>query len=186
MTSALFELLILSLPSAIWTRRLRRSGSSQRQSLAVVGVRWGPPSAYGLALALVIPVVAVAAVLLNVIPSHLLHEHSKNLVGPPSGAGDYVAIVLLALAEEMFFRGFVAALLFTRLGFRTGNIVQALIFLAPHTLLLSVSLSLWPLLPLQLIAGWVLGWLRYRSGSIAPGWLAHALINLLPAILFGL
>ncbi len=94
--------------------------------------------------------------------------------------------MLLALAEEMFFRGFVAGLLFRRFGFRTGNIIQALIFLSPHLLLLLVSLRLWPLLPLQLIAGWVLGWLRQRSDSIGPGWLAHALTNLLPALLFGL
>jgi len=116
----------------------------------------------------------------------VLHGGSKNVVGAPSSAADYVAIVLLALAEEMFFRGFVASLLFRRLGFQKGNLLQAVIFLAPHTLLLLVSVSLWPLLPLQLITGWVLGWLRERSGSIGPGWLAHALANLLPAILFGL
>lgn len=186
MASALFELVILSLPSAFWTRRLRRSGTSRRQSLGAAGLRLGAPPVYVLALVLVIPVTALAAVLLNVIPRHVLHGGSRNIVGAPSSAGDYAAIVLLALAEEMFFRGFVAGLLFKRVGFRKGNLLQALIFLAPHTLLLLVSLSLWPLLVLQLVAGWALGWLRERSGSIGPGWVAHALTNLLPALLFGL
>jgi len=186
MASAVFELVILSLPSLIYIRRLRRSGRSQRQRLIAVGLQPDTSSTYALALALVIPVTALAAILLQLIPTSVLHGGSKNIIGAPSTAGDYVAIVLLALAEEMFFRGFVAGLLFRRLGFRTGNIIQALIFLAPHLLLLLVSLRLWPLLPLQLVAGWVLGWLRQRSDSIGPGWLAHALTNLLPALLFGL
>ncbi len=186
MASSLLELVIFSLPSMIYVRRRRRSGDSQEHALSVVGLRSGTRSSYALALALVIPVTALAAILLNLIPSHVLHGGSKNVVGAPSSAGDYVAIVVLALAEEMLFRGFVAGVLFRRLGFRLGNICQALIFLAPHMLLLLVSVSLWPLLPLQLIAGWLLGWLRERSDSIGPCWLAHALTNLIPAVLFGL
>lgn len=186
LTSAVLELAVLSLPSLIYVRRRRRSGGSQHARLTAVGLTTGTPSTYALALALVIPVAALAAILLNVIPSGILHGQSKNVVAASTTAGGYVAIVLFALAEEMFFRGWLAGLLFRRLGFATGNIVQALVFLAPHVLLLLVSLRLWPILPLQLIAGWVLGWLRQRSDSIGPGWLAHALINLLPALLFGL
>lgn len=187
-TSAVLELVILSLPSLIYVRRLRRSGRSKHASLSAVGLRPGTQSTYALALGLVIPVTALAAILLQLIPTSVLHGGSKNITvaGVPSTAGDYAAVVLLALAEEMLFRGFVAGLLFRRFGFRTGNIIQALIFLMPHLLLLLVSLRLWPLLPLQLTAGWVLGWLRQRSDSIGPGWLAHALVNLLPALLFGL
>ncbi len=188
LTSAVLELVILSLPSLIYVRRRRRSGRPRDERLTAVGLRPGTPSTYALALALVIPVAGLGAILLQLIPTSVLHGGSKNLTvtGVPSTAGDYAAIVLTTLAEEMLFRGFVAGLLFRRFGFRTGNIIQALIFLAPHLLLLLVSLQLWPLLPLQLIAGWVLGWLRQRSDSIGPGWLAHALINLLPALLFGL
>ncbi len=186
MGSALFELVIFSLPSAIYARRLRRSGSSRVQALRIIGLRAGSRRDYVLALVLIVPVTAVAAALLNVIPSEVLHGHSRNLVGAPSTIGDYVAIVLLALAEEMLFRGFLAGLLFRRFGFSLGNALQALLFVAPHCLLLLVARSLWPLLPLQLIAGWVLGWLRSRSDSIGPSWLLHSLTNLLPALLFGL
>jgi uncharacterized protein len=186
MGSAIFELVILSLPSAFYARRLHRRGLSTRASLQAVGIAPGDRGSYLLALVLVVPVTALAAILLNVIPAHVLHGGSKNIVGAPKAAGDYIAVILLALAEEMLFRGFIATVLFKRFGFRTGNMLQTLIFLAPHLLLLLVSLSLWPILPLQAIAGWLLGWLRQRSGSIAPGWLLHALINLLPAVLFGL
>ncbi len=186
MASALVELVIFSLPSWIWARRLRRSGWSRTRARKAVGLQWGTRSAYALAIAVVIPVAALGALLLAKIPAHLLHGSSGNITGPPTTTGDYVAILLLALAEEMLFRGFIAGLLFKHLGFRRGNVLQALIFLAPHVLLLLVSLALWPLLPLQLIAGWVLGWLRKRSDSVGPPSVAHALTNLLPAVLFGL
>ena len=186
MSSALFELLLFSLPSLIWTRRLQRAGWPRSQALGAAGLRPASPSDLALAMTLGIAGAALGALLLSAIPSHVLHGGSKNIVGAPTDIGGYVAIVLLALAEEMLFRGFLAGLLFRRFGFRTGNILQTLIFLAPHTALLLVHASFWPILPLQLIAGWTLGWLRQRSGSIAPCWLAHALTNLLPALLFGL
>ncbi len=186
MTSALFELLLFSLPSLLWTRRLRRSGRSALQALNAVGLRPAGPNQLGLAIALALPGTALGALLLGAIPPQLLHGGSKNVVGAPTSLSGYLAFLLLALAEEMLFRGFLAGWLFKRYGFRTGNVLQALIFLAPHTLLLLVRVAFWPILPLQLIAGWALGWLRDHSGSIAPCWLAHALTNLLPALLFGL
>lgn len=94
-----------------------------------------------------------------------------------------MAIVLLAIAEEIFFRGLIAGLLFRRYGFAKGNVLQALVFLAPHLLLLVVSTSIWPILPVQLIAGWLLGALRYKSDSIGPSSLAHAAANLLAPVL---
>ncbi len=186
MASAIFELVIFSLPSLLWARKIKRAGSSRSQALGVVGVRLGARSGYALALALAIPGTVLAALLLGFVPGHVLHGGSKNIVGAPTNAGGYLALVLLALAEEMLFRGFVAGLLFKRFGFRAGNVLQALAFFAPHTLLLLVSFSLWPILPLQLIAGWALGWLRDRSGSIGPCWLAHAITNLLTAVIVGL
>lgn len=187
MGSALVELLVLSLPSAIYARRLRRSGAARTQALSAIGLRAAARPEYVLALALIVPVTAAAVVLLNVIPGGVLHGHSKNIViGPPRTATGYAATVILALAEEMLFRGFLAGLLFRRFGFRVGNALQALVFLVPHLLLLVVAVSLWPILPLQLLAGWVLGWLRARSDSIGPCWLLHAVTNLLPTLLFGL
>jgi uncharacterized membrane protein YeaQ/YmgE (transglycosylase-associated protein family) len=44
-------------------------------------------------------------------------------------------------------------------------------------LLLVVSTHSWPILPVQFVAGWLAGWLLYRSESVIFGWLAHALLN---------
>jgi hypothetical protein len=88
----------------------------------------------------------------------------------------------VALGEEIFFRGFIGGCLVRRWGFAVGNTVQALVFLVPHLLLLTVGLGIWPILIVQLIAGWLLGWLRFRSGSILPAWLVHSLTNALGAL----
>jgi len=90
--------------------------------------------------------------------------------------------IYVALGEEILFRGFLGGWLVRRLGFAIGNTVQALVFLLPHLLLLLVSLNFWPIIAVQMVAGWLLGWLRYRSDSILPGWLAHSLTNAFGAL----
>ena len=87
-----------------------------------------------------------------------------------------------ALGEEVFFRGLLGGWLERRFGFKVGNTVQAVVFLLPHLLLLMVSTSFWLVVIVQFLAGWVLGWLRSRSGSILPGWLAHSLMNAIGAL----
>ena len=89
----------------------------------------------------------------------------------------------VALGEEVFFRGFLGGLLERRYGFVTGNTIQALVFLLPHLLLLHVSVSFWVVIFVQFLAGWAMGWLRNRSGSIMPGWFVHSLINAFGALL---
>lgn len=88
----------------------------------------------------------------------------------------------VALGEEVFFRGMLGGWLVKRFGFMKGNTMQALVFLLPHLLLLLVSLSFWVVVVVQFLAGWTMGWLRSRSGSIFPGWLAHSLMNALGAL----
>ena len=60
--------------------------------------------------------------------------------------------------------------------------MQGLSFLLPHLLLLLVRSSLWPIILVQLLAGWLLGWLHHHSDSVLPGWLAHSLMNALGAV----
>jgi len=88
----------------------------------------------------------------------------------------------VTLGEEIFFRGLLGGWLERRYGFRVGNVVQAVVFLLPHLLLLMVSMSFWLVVVVQFLAGWVLGLLRSRSGSILPGWLAHSLMNAVGAL----
>jgi membrane protease YdiL (CAAX protease family) len=183
--SSVLELLVLSVPSLLYARRLRLRGHSAAQARAAVGWRTGDPQPYGLAVAVAIVLLPLTYVALRVIPSgsvaHSAHLHVNY--GQASTFGDYLAILLLAVAEEILFRGFIAGLLFRRYGFATGNVIQAFIFLAPHLLLLLVSTAIWPLLPVQLIAGWLLGLLRSKSDSIGPSSLAHVAANLIAPLL---
>lgn len=68
-----------------------------------------------------------------------------------------------------------------RLGFFWGNLLQAALFLIPHLPLLLVDVRLLPLLPVQFLTGWLLGWLRHRTGSFVPGAVLHAAVNLTAA-----
>jgi len=83
-----------------------------------------------------------------------------------------------ALGEEVFFRGLLGGVLIRRLGFGWGNLVQALLFLVPHLALLMIDVRLWPLIPVQFAAGWLLGWLRHRSDSFVPGAVVHVFANI--------
>jgi membrane protease YdiL (CAAX protease family) len=59
------------------------------------------------------------------------------------------------------------------------------VVLVPHTALLLVHTRLWPILPVRFAAGWLLGWLRTKSGSILPGALVHAAANVAAGLLVG-
>lgn len=103
------------------------------------------------------------------------------------GAGTILLVLFretfyAALGEELLFRGLLGGVLFRRLGFILGNGFQTSLFLLPHLGLLAVSTDLWRLVFVQLVISWLLGWLRFRSGSIFPGWATHALANTLGAV----
>ena len=113
--------------------------------------------------------------------------HSQ-FVGMVPGFSVFLLILLnqaifVALGEEIFFRGLFGGWLMRKLGFKIGNSIQAVCFLLIHLPLLMVSTTLWPILIVQFIAGFVFGWLRYVSGSILPAWLVHSLINTLSIFL---
>ena len=73
-----------------------------------------------------------------------------------------------AICEELFFRGLVFAGL-RRLGVGAAVLGSALLFALAHA-------SIYRLMP-TLILGIVLGVLRWRSGSVVPGMVMHALNN---------
>jgi uncharacterized protein len=177
----IIELLLFSAPSFLYRAALRRRGMSPRAASAAIGLRAGRPRDYAAALLVLAVTAGLGYVALKAIPAAEL-AHRGVTVGAAHTLTGYVGLIVVALAEEMLFRGLIAGVLIRRLGFWSGNALQALIFLAPHCLLLLAGASLWPILPVQLVAGWLLGWLRYRSGSIGPAWLAHAGGNLIAAL----
>lgn len=81
-----------------------------------------------------------------------------------------------AICEEILFRGFLQGGLIAVLGSPAkGIVLQALIFALFH-------LDLWRL-PEILVLGTFLGYLAYRTGSLIPPFLAHALNNTISIVL---
>ena len=105
-----------------------------------------------------------------------------------------VSIFKTALAEEIFFRGFIAKKLIRRLGFKTGNLLQSVIFGLIHVLLFSQILSNTTYFTYFLIFTIPTLWAylitiineKYANGSVIPSWLSHAVINTTAYSLFTL
>lgn len=101
-----------------------------------------------------------------------------------------VAIFKTALAEEILFRGFIAKQSTNKFGFKTGNLIQAIIFGVIHLFLFwaltktTITFLLFSFL-FSFIAGWTIGYIKekYANGSIIPGWIAHATGNILSYII---
>ncbi len=96
-----------------------------------------------------------------------------------------VAILKTAFAEEVFFRGFLAKRLIAMTNFWTGNVIQAVIFGAIHSLLFATMTTNFWFLALIFVVP-TLGALvktylneKLANGSIVPGWIAHASGNVL-------
>jgi membrane protease YdiL (CAAX protease family) len=179
--------IVFLMPSVVAMVVMRQRRRDWPHVLRVLGWRTSPPIwfAWAIAIALVTGGAAVAVVLVfapilvtHPSPATTEYVYARMGLSVASVVGAFAAeAVFTTLGEEVFFRGLLGGWLVTRLGFQLGNAVQAIIFLAPHALLLAVNVHFWPVLVPQLAAGWLLGWLRTRSGSILPGWLAHTLVN---------
>ncbi|MDQ2713326.1 MAG: CPBP family intramembrane metalloprotease [Chloroflexota bacterium] len=180
--------LIWALPSFITLGVLRARKRPTKEIFALLGWRMCSLRYYlfGVGLALVIGGLIVLAFWLFA-PDLLLHPAAGTTQAAYArltpGPGTFLFIffseaVFNTLGEEIFFRGLLGGWLMKRCGFFVGNTIQALLFVLPHLLLiLLASPRYWLVLPFDLLAGWVLGWLRFRSGSIWAGWLSHTLVN---------
>lgn len=172
------ELVLYAIPSVVYflmqssRKRLGRARAAER-----LGATWGTGRDYVRALALLIPLAVVGYVAIAVIPASAMETPGVSVAAVTS-VWTGVAVLARALGEEILFRGLIGGVLFRRLGFVRGNLVQAAVFLVPHLLLLLVDPALWPILPVQFVAGLLLGWLRHRSGSVVPGTLVHAVANI--------
>ncbi|WP_213948436.1 CPBP family intramembrane glutamic endopeptidase [Luteibacter sp. dw_328] len=87
------------------------------------------------------------------------------------------AVVLVGpLVEEVLFRGALLSVLRTRLGDGWAVAISAIVFGAVH---LPDLAWLWYAVPNLILVGVFCAWLRVRSGSIWPGFVAHAANNAL-------
>lgn len=88
----------------------------------------------------------------------------------------YAAVV--AIVEEVHFRGLLLGVLTSRLGTARGLTLTAVAFAVPHVFLNGL---LW--IPLFVADGLLFGALRLRTGSLVPPIVAHALGNFLTGAL---
>ena len=184
------QLIVFSIPSLIFITVRRRRREKWNEVFEKIGWQ-GSRSIYFLwGLGVIILVGGLGWLAFQAVPSDVLQDPNINIsdyTGWTLSPASFLLVwlreaIYIALGEEIFFRGFLGGWLVRRIGFAIGNTLQALVFLLPHLLLLLVSQRLWPVIIVQLIAGWLLGWLRYRSNSILPGWFAHSLTNAIGAL----
>jgi membrane protease YdiL (CAAX protease family) len=100
-----------------------------------------------------------------------------GLSGQAVGMALLYGVLRTGLAEELLFRGLIAGSLARRLPAARANLLQAVIFLAPHLLVLRVMPEMWWVMPIVFAGAVFVGWLRIRSGSIIGPWLVHASAN---------
>jgi membrane protease YdiL (CAAX protease family) len=184
------QLILLLIPSIIYLTVKRRLGEKWEHILVDLG--WtGSKNTYFLqSLGMASVIGALMLVILQMIPKSVLESPMVSTSFYAEWSPSLISFVYawireafyITLGEEIFFRGLLGGWLERRIGFWVGNAVQAVVFLLPHLLLLMVSTSFWLVVVLQFLAGWVLGWIRSRSGSILPGWLAHSLMNAVGAL----
>lgn len=177
------EFVLFCIPTAIYLAvQSRGVDRTLRSAMTRAGVSWGAPSTYCWALLLLLPLVLAGWLAIVLVPEDVLELPGVSIAQTTS-IGAVVGVILRAVGEEVFFRGLLSGVLFRRLGFGWGNLVQALVFLVPHLALLLVDARLWPLIPVQFAAGWLLGCLRHKTDSFAPGAVVHAFANVVAGLL---
>lgn len=177
------EFVLFCAPALIYVMvQSRGANRSVRVALDRIGASWGPPSAYGWALVLLVPLLIASWSAIALIPPDALDDPRVTIARVVSvGAG--VGLALRAVGEEVFFRGLLGGVLMRRLGFVRGNLLQAAAFIVPHLALLLVDAGAWPVIPVQFAAGWLLGWLRHRAGTFVPGAVLHVITNIAAGLL---
>lgn len=177
------EFVLFCIPTVVYLAvQSHGEDRSFRLAMARAGFSWGSASAYGWATILLVPLAVTGWLAIVLVPPDALESPGVSIAQLTS-IGAAVGVMLRAVGEEVFFRGLVGGVLIRRLGFGWGNLVQTLIFLVPHLALLLIDARLWPVLPVQFAAGWLLGWLRHKAGSFVPGAAAHTIANVAAGLL---
>ena len=94
------------------------------------------------------------------------------------------------IAEEIFFRGFVAKQLIKLLGFSRGNVVQAVIFALPHFVLRGSAsiVDIFVRIINAFLLGYTFGYVMYKksNGSIIPVMISHIIINMISSLVLSM
>lgn len=176
------EFVLFCVPTIIYlfvqSRGKERTFRSARHR---AGVAWATPAAYAWALVLLLPLVLTGWLAIVLVPSVVL-ELPGVAIAQLTSVSVVISIVLRAIGEEVLFRGLLGGVLIRWLGFGWGNLLQTVLFLLPHLALLLIDVRMWPVVPVQFAAGWLLGWLRHKTGSFVPGAAVHVLANVVAGL----
>lgn len=96
-----------------------------------------------------------------------------------------VAVGMAPLLEEVLFRGMLLPALMPRIGFARAALLVTLLFAALHGFQIGLY---WPALLGIFLCGWILAWLRQRTGVLWPSVAFHVGFNFtafVPVILLG-
>lgn len=189
LSAAVNVVLLAGVPFLVYAayHRLRRKRSFA-ESARRAGLQVGEPRYIGYGVAFALLVIAGLFIWPPSLDSMLRQGSAqRQFAGLGLGAQAvttalFYGIVKTGFAEEFLFRGLIAGSLARRLPFGWANLTQALIFLAPHLLLLAIMPGAAGILLLVFAGALVAGWLRIASGSIAGPWLMHGLVNVATAL----
>lgn len=175
---SVFEFVLFSVSTLVYVLvQSRGKDRTAKSAWTRAGVSWGSSSAYGWALLLMPPILFAGWLAIVLVPAGVLETPGVSIARLTSVSAA-IGVVLRAVGEEVFFRGLLGGVLVRRLGFLWGNLLQAVLFLVPHLPLLLIDTRLWPILPVQFATGWLLGWLRHKTGTFAPGAVVHVVANI--------
>ncbi|WP_159721606.1 CPBP family intramembrane glutamic endopeptidase [Enterococcus sp. CSURQ0835] len=186
MVAALFQVVLFSVPPLIAWLLSQRSETFFQS----VGLKWPLISKKLISAAALTLLIFLA---LGFATRHLLagielaNSQFTNLNFKALIAILIYAFIKTALAEEIFFRGFLLKRLQQRLGFLPANLIQAVIFGGLHGLLLLTQTTSPLILFISLFTGtvgFVFGGLNEKlaGGSLFPSWLIHGLSNLVSSL----
>ncbi len=102
-----------------------------------------------------------------------------------------IAVFKTSFSEELLFRGYIAKRCICLLGYKKGNLLQAFIFGIIHTILfVFITTNIFFLAVIFIIpsiGAYVSVYLNEKmaNGSIFPGWISHALANILAYTIVG-
>ncbi|PPG38038.1 CPBP family intramembrane glutamic endopeptidase [Pseudoclavibacter sp. RFBA6] len=179
------EFVVFCLPGLVYVLvQSRGEHRTLRSALERLGASWGSASAYRWAALLLLPLLLTGWLAIVLIPEEALAAPGVT-VARVTSVGVAASVVLRAVGEEVLFRGLLGGIFVRRLGFAVGNLVQATLFVLPHSALLLIDVRLWPIIPVQFAAGWMLGWLREKTGTFGPGAVVHVVANLAAGFIAG-
>lgn len=179
----MLEFVLFCMPTVLYVLIcLRGRGRTLPEALSRAGIAAGTGRDYGRAALVALPLLATSWLAVLLVPAEVLDDPGVTIATVGSGLA-LIGVIFRAAGEEVFFRGLLGGVLMRRLGFWWGNTLQAVVFVLPHTALLVIDSGLWPVLPVQFAAGWLLGWLRHASGSVLPGAVVHAVTNVAAGLL---